>query len=442
MIQDIMEQQEQGQTEESPASDTKSAVVSRLVILRDLVLDWGRLHRQNIYIVAGAIAVVMLLWLLVPEKDDKKPSHKPPPVNVNILTITPLTSLEDSCTIPGTVEPNRVVDVAAEVSARVEGFAGRKDKFTKDLRIIKGPASAGMFKKGDTITKGQPILYLNSDLTTARLKLAKAEYEFKERDYERFEKLYSAKVGTNMQLDLARMQRDIARATLDVARANMERSVIVAHISGVLNRLPVEIGEFVRPGELVAEIVDLNTVKVVLDVPERDVGFLKIGQSVKIIDDRVDFKNSQNSKNSSNSKHSKNITGKITYISEIADQSARTTRVEVSVDNRKRILRSGRLVKAELVRRELRDVIMIPLKAVIPLEKQRYVVYLDDGGVAKRQEVTLDMLRDDKVRVTAGLKAGDRLILGRLVGPGQDIRVVNEPDKPVAAPAAEKTKEN
>ena len=91
-----------------------------------------------VVLVAGAILACLMMFL--PKKDDSKPTLPPEPIPVNIEVVKPLDSLEDNMELYGRVEPDKVVEVAAEISARVRSYAGRQDKLTKDFRIIASPA--------------------------------------------------------------------------------------------------------------------------------------------------------------------------------------------------------------------------------------------------------------------------------------------------------------
>jgi membrane fusion protein (multidrug efflux system) len=232
--------------------------------------------------------------------------------------------------------------------------------------------------------------------------------------------------ATSNELDQARTKAAASRAALDAAKARLERAVISAPIDGVLNRLPVEVGEYVSPGDVVAEIVDIDTALVVVDVPERDIRHLKVGQREEVHLQALG---------------STRRTGTIRYISEVADPNARTTRVEIELDNTARVLRSGQIVMVRLVRRVLPEVILIPLDAVVPLENE-YRVYVVADGKAQPRAVKLGFLKGRRVQVLSGLAPGDRLITrGQYsCGPGQPVQVREEDPRearsqPATAPA-------
>ena len=168
----------------------------------------------------------------------------------------------------------------------------------------------------------------------------------------------------------------------------------------------------------VATIVDVETVKVVVDVPERDVHYLAVGQA-----DKPDIL--------VGSREGRRLTGEITYISEVADNLARTTRVEISVSNARdekgrRPLRSGQIVKVVLTREVLDQAILIPLSSVIPLEDE-HRVYIVNDSQAHERTVKLGFYRGNQVQVIGGdLAEGEKLIIRgqRYVAPNQTVRVV------------------
>jgi membrane fusion protein (multidrug efflux system) len=232
----------------------------------------------------------------------------------------------------------------------------------------------------------------------------------------------------------------VTKAQMDLAQSRLDRTDIVAPIAGVLNRLPVEVGEYCQPGQHVAEIVDIATAKVVVDVPEKDIYYLQVGDKVEVL---------------ANAREPVEVTGTIRYISELADPVSKTTSVEVAVPNPRRatgrqpvgalqpswqsdrLFRSGQIVKVRITRRLLRDAIMVPMRAVIPTpEKDTYYVYVEENGLAQRRDVAIGLIRGVDVQVTEGLNAGDRLIVEgqRFVAPDQPVQITGGLADPDARP--------
>jgi membrane fusion protein (multidrug efflux system) len=364
-----------------------------------------------IVLVVAAGVGVLAVARLQPEVEALEPP-KPVVVNVKTWKVEALPELADTFDASAIVEPNKVVAVAAEVSAQIEQIARRESDVVWRGRTF---VAGSVLEEGQVVREGDPLVHLNTDLLQARYDRALAQHEYDEREYRRISGLLERGTTSKTELEDARTRRDIAKALLDEAARELDRATIRAPLDGILNRLPMEVGEFASPGSVVAEIVEIDRAKVVVDIPERDVHYVAVGQRAEVIVRAPD---------------ERTLMGEITYLSELADERTRTTRTEITVDNRDHQLRCGQIVTARLTRRILKDVIMIPLGSVIPLEIGRVVYVVDDEGKAARRTVELGLIRGRDVQVLGGLDVGEQLIVvgHRYVGPGQPVSVV----KPVA----------
>lgn len=356
---------------------------------------WRRISEGRVFPIIPVILILLAGLVMVgvvafiPTRSPQSQKEELPLVNVEVEAVRSVAEVADTFDLPGVVEPERVVKVSAEVASRIEGI----------LRI-----------EGEKVEERDPIVELNTDFYLAEFKRAKVQAEFDERESKRIASLTERGISNETDQDNARTRAEMSQAAFEVAKAELERTTIASPISGVLNRIPVEVGEYVEKGTLVAEIVDMDTVKIVIDVPERDIHFLKMGSEQEIFIDSLD---------------DRKCSGRIAYMSELAEENTRTTRVEITVDNRERLLRSGQIVRVRLVRRILKDALLIPLEAVIPFEDGR-AVYVLEKGLAQRREVELGFIKGSLVHVIRGLRAGDSLIVAgqRYVGPGQRVNVV------------------
>ena len=361
-----------------------------------------------VIIVVFALLSVLALGAVLPKKSTDKAASEAPPVPVGIEVLNAGQNVPDQFVLHGTVEPNRTVMVAAEVSGQIKSYGRR----TSDLAVGGKTYKAGQtVKEGEPVSKGDELVLLDTELLQAEYDRAKAQTEYDTREFDRMKQLRDQKVAAQQELDQAETAWLVSKAALAEAAERLKHATIVAPIDGILNDLPEEIGQYVQPGMPVAQIVDTATVKVVVDVPERDVHFLRVGDRPTIFTyyDEDDT-----------------IKGEITFISELASLISRTTPVEITIDNSAGRLRSGQIVRAELTRRIMDGVIMVPLAAIIPLE-EGYVAYVVEDGRAASRDVKIDMefISGSLVRVADGLSDGDKLIVSghRYVADGQKVSV-------------------
>jgi membrane fusion protein (multidrug efflux system) len=343
------------------------------------------------FIVLAAIAGLTAIVKMPAKKKDAPPAEAPP-VNVTVMTVTTEPQLADTFKLPAVVEPNKVVTVSAEVGGRIERIP---------------------LEEGSTVHAGDLLVQLNTDLILPEYESAKAQAERDQIEFERITNLSKENAATQRELDNATSQRAISKARFDGIRARLERTRILAPTAGVLNDLLVEEGEYIDAGKPVAEVVDSDTVKVVVEIPERDVAFFSVGEQAEVLADTRD--------------PNEPLAGTITFISALADSKTRTTRMEITLDNRQRLLRSGQIVHVSLTRRVLKDAILVPLLAVIPMENGK-AVYVANSSQAKRRQVKLGIIKDDQVQIRSGLEPGDKLIIAghRFVAPGQKVNVVEK----------------
>ena len=340
-------------------------------------------------LILGAVAIVAGIAKM-PSQKHEAAAVEAPPVNVSVQSVVAEPELAYTFELPAVVEPNRVVRVAAEVSGRVEHI---------------GP------QKGDVVRAGDLLIQLNADLLIPQYDSAKAQLDFDQIQYKRTTNLVQENATTQRDLDTATAQLAASKARFDEIRARLERTRILAPIGGVLDELLVEEGEYVDPSVPVAQLVETDPAKVVVEMPERDTAFFAPGDKVEVLWETKGVE--------------KHLAGQIRFISALADPQTRSTRMEILLENKERLLHSGQIVRARLTRRILKDAILVPLLAVIPME-DGMAVYVVNSTQAERREIQLGAIKGERVQVLSGLKPGDQLIVAghRFVAPGQKVNIV------------------
>lgn len=352
---------------------------------------WLRRNAPKVVVIIAAITVLSIISK-IPKKDLGIAPTEAAPTNVKIETIVTESDFAETFDLPAVIEPNRIVTISAEVEGRIEKIPS---------------------VEGSRINKGDLLIKLNSDLIRPQFDIAEAQFNRDKIEFERMKELVEKDATSRRDLDDATVQLATSEAQLEEVGERLERTEIIAPITGVLNDLMVEQGEYVQPGMAVAQIVDTETVNVMVDVPERDITFFTVGQKAEVFLNYRDQEKSQ--------------IGTITFISELADEQTRSTSMEITLANKEGFLRSGQIVRVRLTRQNIKDAVLIPLLAVIPMENGN-AVYVVNSTTAKRREVELGIIKGDRVQIKSGLEPGDRLIISghRFVAPGQKVNAVVE----------------
>jgi len=319
-----------------------------------------------------------------------------PSVNVVVQTVATAT-LPDVILLPASVEPEKSVTVASETMGKVESLS---------------------VAEGAVVKEGQEIARVDTRTLDAELDTAKANHEQARADYDRAQKLFDQKAMSQEQFDQYKAKLAVLKAALEMAQVAFEKGTITAPAGGILNKRFVEKGEYVKPGDDIAQIVKVDVVKVVSEVPEKDIGYVATGSVLGVVLDgaATDLvpETAADQDLASALKQAvadKKITlGTVTYRSVVADEKTRTYRVEVTVPNAELNLLPGRIVRVILLRRMIPNAISVPLVAVVPREG-RAVVYVEEGGRARERTVSLGISDGRSIEVTKGLAPGDRLII-------------------------------
>jgi membrane fusion protein, multidrug efflux system len=339
-----------------------------------------------------AVGVIFVIGSL-PSKQTSVPPAEAAPPNVTVAIIAAEPKFADTFELPAVIEPNRVVTISAEISGSIDSI----------------PVT-----KGQKLEAGDLLIRLNSDLIRPQVAVAKAQLDRDQIQFERMKKLVEGDATSRSDLDDATTKLAVSKATLENVTVQLERSSIFAPIGGMLNSLPVEKGEYVLPGTPVVEIVEVDYVKVAVDIPEKDVSFLSESGKAEIL---FEYKGQPAT-----------ATGTISFLSKLADSLTRSVRMEITVNNSQGHLHSGQIVRVQLTRRVIDNAILIPLSAVIPLEEGNAVYIVDSSDQAVRKEVSLGVIKGENIQITRGVKQGDKLIVAghRFVSPGQKVKIITE----------------
>lgn len=204
-------------------------------------------------------------------------------------------------------------------------------------------------------------------------------------------------------------ERRIAQAAAERTRARdaLSKTEITAPIDGVVTRLDVEQGEMVvmgvqnQPGTILMTISDLTEVNAEIKVAEADVMRLRNGMSSSVAIEALP---------------GQTFNGRVVEIGASAlpaigaQAAAREFRVRIRIDGAAAQLKPGLTCDADILAAEKRDVIAIPLQAVVDRDGKSGV-YVIDGDAARFTEVQTGIIGGLSIEVT-GLSEGARVITG------------------------------
>lgn len=174
-----------------------------------------------------------------------------------------------------------------------------------------------------------------------------------------------------------------------------ERATAESPLRGVVGRVYVDIGSNVTIQTPVVLVVNMDKVKINLDIPEKYLPKVSLGQIAKINVDSYPDKEFQ---------------GIATKISPVLDLATRTAPIEIIIENKFHLLQSGMFAKVSLVIQEYKNVPVIFKEAIMGKEPNLYV-YVIEGNKAILKKVILGLRQGPYYQVAEGLKQGDFVVI-------------------------------
>jgi multidrug efflux system membrane fusion protein len=334
--------------------------------------------------------------------DDKAASTPPQAVETVTVALEPTVS---AWTYVGTVEPRYQSDLGFRVAGKVV---------------------ARLVEVGERVTKGQTLARLDANdyelslsAQEAERAAAKTSRDEAEAALGRYRKLFAQGHVSQAALD----QRVAAAAEADSRLERAERQVALAanqlsyatlssDADGVVAALPVEAGQVVQAGQLVARVARLDALEVEVALPEQQV------DAVRAADAQVEIWGAA----------SVRLPAALREVAPDADPVSRTFRARFALKAAPGDNVLGRTATVHLSAKSTKTFAALPLSAVSNDGKGAVAwVVSTDGTRAIPKPIDIARVEKDRVLVASGLADGDRVVaLGvHMLDPGKPIRPVS-----------------
>src|ERR1700688_1841861 len=316
--------------------------------------------------------------------------------HVQVLTVQP-TTLTRSLRLTGAVAYNsfRTTPVITQVS---------------------GPVSRVVVVPGQNVHQGEPMLYVASpdysQLRTNYLK-AKDAYALAQKSYARAEDLYQHHAIAEQNVEQAESVEVQAGGDLASAQAALKVMGITdpdelvkappsfevpvkAPIGGLVVEQNVSAGQLIQPGTTQCFMIsDISTVWVLVNVYQKDLPYVRVGDQVTIQTDT----------------YPEVFHGRIAYVAASLDPSTRTMQARIETPNPGEKLKKDMYVVATVNAGTIQNAIALPDAAVLrDSENQPFVYVQASPNQFGRRSVTLGESLNGQTEITSGLKAGDQVV--------------------------------
>jgi HlyD family secretion protein len=319
----------------------------------------------------------------------------------------------------------------------VELAAARKATMNQEVRVVGNligeatvavaPRTAGrvqdvFVRLGDRVTRGQRVAKIEDfeiveqvkqaeaaqEVAAATIRQREADLQLALTNVERSRNLFQRQLlpkqtlddnearyqAAVAQIDLAKAQSTQSRARLDELRINLANTVIVSPVNGFVAKRSVDPGAFVSQNVPVVDVVDISSVRLVVNVVERDLKELRAGAQAKVEVDAFPGEMFQ---------------GRIARVAPVLDPATRTAPIEIEIPNSDFRLKPGMYARVGITTATKKETLVVPVDAIADLGGRRGV-FQHLNGVAIFRSVEVGTEGEELIEVVGGLSEGDQVI--------------------------------
>ena len=304
-------------------------------------------------------------------KGPKDKGKEEQPITVS-GTVVKLQTFDNNLALSGSIEANEQVEIRSEVSGIVKTIN---------------------FQEGSNIAKGQVLLKVDDIELKAQLAQAKTKQNLASENERRAKLLLQKEAISQEEYDVARADHQSAKAQSQLILAQIEKTTVRAPFSGKIGLRSISPGTYVTPALLIAKLVNIGQLKITFSIPEKYASQVKKNGTIT-------FKVTGSDRT---------YTAKIYAIEPEVEIATRTLKVRALADNKDGKLLPGTFADVQLPLDIIKDAVVIPTEAIIPVQDGKKV-FIANKGMAKEIMVETATRTDASILVLSGLKAGDTVL--------------------------------
>lgn len=324
-----------------------------------------------ILIVLGILIGYRISKNKVESDKSKEKEGKKPPVKVSGLIITPK-EFSTTVSLSGSIEANEQIELHSEVSGIVEHIS---------------------FSEGSKVSKGQVLLKVNDSELRAQLAQAKTKESLASENERRAKLLLQKEAISQEEYDIASAEFRTAKSQTQLIQAQLSKTTIRAPFSGTIGLRSLSPGTYITPNALIANLVATNPLKITFSIPEKYASQISNGSQITFTVPNLTDK----------------FTAKIYALEPAIELATRTLKIRALTENVTGKLFPGTFATIELPLKNIKDAIIIPTEAIVPVQDGKKV-FIANHGQAKEVKVSTLARTAKDVVITAGLKIGDTLL--------------------------------
>jgi RND family efflux transporter MFP subunit len=197
------------------------------------------------------------------------------------------------------------------------------------------------------------------------------------------------------QLELAHAQMAQAKARLDELKINLANTVIVSPVDGFVGKRTLDPGASVGVNTSFISVVDIRTVRLVINVVEKDLRRITLGTVAEVEVDAYP---------------GETFNGRVARLAPILDPATRTAQVEIEIANPGFRLKPGMYARVRFTVERHEKALVVPTAAVVDLQGKIGLWIPGEGDSPSFQPVTLGIEQQDFTEIAVGVTEGQQII--------------------------------
>lgn len=279
----------------------------------------------------------------------------------------------------------------------LQGRISTENVYVVTPRGMGGQVKAVYVKQGDRVKQGQLLLKLDDAVVRQQMAQLKTQLDYARDLYNRQQAVWKEGIGTEVQVLNARNAVENLEKQQSLLNEQLAMSSVYAQASGVAETVNIRVGEtFTGNPAAGITIVNPSQLKAVVDVPENYAS--KVKKGMEVIVDVPDLQ--------------KRINARITLVSELIGQTNRSFTAESKIPADP-LLKPNQIAIIRILDHSSKNAIVVPVATVQSDEKGKFVYVMDmqnGKAVAKKKNVVVGELYEDRIEIRQGLQANDQLI--------------------------------
>ena len=307
--------------------------------------------------------------------------------------------------------------------APYEHFVSFQGTLETDKNIVMYPEIPGLLKsinvvEGQRVKKGDVLAVISDSGLVDQLQQLEIQLNLAKTTYERQNRLWEQKIGSEMQFLQAKTQYLSLEKSITQMKDQVAKTTITAPFDGIVDHLLADVGSSLAPGMTpVVRVINLDEMKVSAQVPEIHLNNIKKAAKVAV---NIPVLN-------------KTLPAEINAVGNFINPNNRSFRVEIGLENSSGDLKPNMTVLLNINDYKNEAAILVPSKNI--LEDQAGAKYLYTLETVEGQDGMYKAIKtfvktgkssDNKTEILEGLSAGDQLVEDgiRLVKDQQLVKII------------------